>query len=270
MAEEILYTMKGPKLLEDMTWEELSEVMKETDIIIVPVGSTEQHGAHLPLAADTIQVVEMAKQTVARLAKEGITAVAGPAIPFGVAPYHMPFPGTINLQSETLKAIIMDVCRSLYRHGFRRFALLLGHGGNYATMQAATQDLAMELSDSKVVFLNWLPYSESKYPEFLRSKRNEGHSGEGETARVLVTHPDLVQINRAHVYYSQEADEAEDKDHPLMGGGIFEGTTNWKAFAPYGSVGDPTLATRETGVKSYEVIVDWIVYALKRTLLKKG
>jgi creatinine amidohydrolase/Fe(II)-dependent formamide hydrolase-like protein len=55
-----------------------------------------------------------------------------------------------------------------------------------------------------------------------------------------------------------------------MGGGIFEGTTNWRAFAPFGSVGDPTLATRETGIKSYEVIVDWIVYALKRTLLKRG
>lgn len=270
MAEEILYTMKGPKLLEDMTWEELSEVMKKTDVVIVPVGSTEQHGAHLPLAADTIQVVEMAKETVARLAEQGITVVAGPAIPFGVAPYHLPFPGTINLRSETLKAVIEDVCRSLYHHGFRRFVLLLGHGGNYATMQAAAQDLAMELPQSKVVFLNWLPYSESKYPEFLRSKRNEGHSGEGETARVLVSHPDLVQMQRARVYYSQAADEAEDKDHPLMGGGIFEGTTNWKAFAPFGSVGDPTLATRETGITSYRHIVDWIVYAMQRTVLKKG
>lgn len=270
MSEEILYTMKGPKMLEDMTWEELSEVMKKTDLVIVPVGSTEQHGCHLPLAADTIQVVEMAKQTVARLAQEGITVVAGPTIPFGVAPYHMPFPGTINLQSETLKALISDVCRSLYQHGFRRFALLLGHGGNYATMQAAAQDLAVELPQSQFVFLNWLPYSESKYPEFIRSKRSEGHSGEGETARVLVSHPNLVQMQRAQVFYSEAADKAEDKEHPLMGGGIFQATTNWKSLTPYGSVGDPTLATVKTGTKSYEVIVDWIVYALKRTLLKQG
>jgi creatinine amidohydrolase len=162
MAEETLYTINGPKMLEDMTWEELFEVMKKTDIVILPVGSTEQHGTHLPLAADTIQVVEMAKQTVARLAKEGITVVAA-TIPFGVAPYHMPFPGTINLQSETLKAVIMDVCRSLYRHGFRRFAFCSGTAA-VATMQAATQDLAMELPDSKVVFLNWSPYSESNTP----------------------------------------------------------------------------------------------------------
>ncbi len=268
MTEETLYTVKGPKMLEDMTWEEMSEVLKKTDTVIIPVGSTEQHGPHLPLAADTIQVVEMARETVARLAQEGITVVAGPTISLGVAPYHMPFPGTISLRSETLKAVIEDVCHSLYRHGFRRFALLLGHGGNLATMQVVTQDLATALPEAKFATLNWLPYSESKYPEFIRSKKNEGHSGEGETARVLVTHPNLVQMKRARVYYSQEADEAEDKDHPLMGGGISQGTVSWKAFAPYGSVGDPTLATVETGKTSYGHIVDWIVYAMKKSILK--
>jgi creatinine amidohydrolase/Fe(II)-dependent formamide hydrolase-like protein len=65
----------------------------------------------------------------------------------------------------------------------------------------------------------------------------------------------------------QGGNEAEDKDHPLMGVAFLKGP-RWRAFAPFGSVGDPTLATRGTGIKSYEVIVDWIVYAMKRTLLK--
>lgn len=267
---EVLYTVKGPKMLEDMTWEELSEVLKETNTVIIPVGSTEQHGPHLPLAADTIQVVEMAKGTVARLAKEGIKVVAGPTLSLGAAPYHMPFPGTINLRTSTLEAVIKDVCRSLHHHGFRRFVLLLGHGGNLSVMQTATQDLAVEFPDARWVFLNWLPWSESKYPDILRSKKSEGHSGEGETARVLVTHPNLVQMNRARVYYSQEADDAESKDHPLMGGGIMQAWPNWQDFAPFGSVGDPTLATAETGQKSYDVIVDWIVAAMKSTVLKKS
>jgi creatinine amidohydrolase len=268
MAEEILYAVKGPKTLEDMTWEELSEVLKETDIVIVPVGSTEQHGPHLPLAADTIQVVELAKRTVSRFAADGVKMVAGPTIPFGVAPYHMPFPGTITLSADTLKAVITDVCKSLYRHGFRRFVLLLGHGGNYAVMQVAAQELVVDLPQSKVVFLNWLPALESRYPEFLLSGKSEGHSGEGETARVLLTHPNLVQMNRARVYYSKEADEAESEDHPLMGGGIFQATRDWKEVTPYGSVGNPTLATPETGEKAYDVIVDWITAAIKQTLLK--
>ncbi|MBC8492437.1 MAG: creatininase family protein, partial [Chloroflexi bacterium] len=100
VTEEILYTVRGPKTLEDMTWEELSEVLKETDIVIVPVGSTEQHGPHLPLATDTIQATEIAKRTVVRLAEEGIKVVAGPTIPFGVAPYHMSFSGTITLSAD--------------------------------------------------------------------------------------------------------------------------------------------------------------------------
>lgn len=268
MNDEPLYTMKGPKLLEDMTWEELSEVLPKTDVIILPLGSTEQHGPHLPLAADTIQVVEMAKEVVERLASEGITVVAGPTVPFGVAPYHMPFPGTISLRPETFKAITMDICRSLYRHGFRRFVLLMGHGGNVPVMQEIAQELVVEFPDCQAVSLNWLPALEARYPEFLRSGRSEGHSGEGETARVLLTHPNLVQMQRARVYYSPAADEAEDSDHPLMGGGIFSAKANWKEFAPFGSVGDPTLATIETGQKAYDVIVDWIIRAMKKAILK--
>lgn len=267
MTEEILYTVRGPKTLEDMTWEELSEVLKETDIVIVPVGSTEQHGPHLPLATDTIQATEIAKRTVVRLAEEGIKVVAGPTIPFGVAPYHMSFSGTITLSADTLKAVIKEVCTSLYHHGFRRFVLLLGHGGNYAVMQVAAQDLVIELPESKVIFLNYLPALESKYPEFLTSGRAEGHSGEGETARILLTHPDLVQMDRAQVYYSRKADEAESDDHPLLGGGIYVPVRDWRAITPYGSAGNPTLAKPETGQKGYDVIVDWVCAAIKRTLL---
>lgn len=267
MSEETLYTVKGPKSLPDMTWAEVSEILKETDTVIVPVASTEQHGPHLPLATDTIQAIEIAKRTVASLATEGIKVVAGPTIPFGVAPYHMPFPGTISLSADTLKAVIKEVCTSLYQHGFRRFVLLLGHGGNYAVMQVAAQELVTELLESKVIFLNFLPALEAKYPEFLTSGRTEGHSGEGETARILLTHPNLVQMERAQVYYSREADEAESEDHPLLGGGIYAPVRDWRAVTPYGSAGNPTLATEETGQKGYDVMVDWVCAAIKRALL---
>lgn len=268
MNGEVLYTVTGPKLLEDMTWEEVADVLETTDTVIVPVGSTEQHGPHLPLAADTIQVVEMAKQAVSRLGAEGITVVAGPIIPFGVAPYHMAFPGTISLRSDTLKALIRDVCTSLYQHGFRRFVLLMGHGGNIATMQVAAQELVTDLPESQVVFLNWLPALESKYAGILKADRPQGHAGEGEAARTLVTHPNLVKLDRARVFYSQEAEEAESKDHPEMGGGILNACRSWREVTPVGSVGEPALATAETGQQAYDVIVDWIIAAMKRTVLK--
>jgi creatinine amidohydrolase len=267
VSEEILYTVKGPKSLPDMTWAEVAEILEETDTVIVPVASTEQHGPHLPLATDTIQAIEIAKRAVASLATEGIKVVAGPTIPFGLAPYHMPFPGTISLSADTLKAVIREVCTSLYEHGFRKFALLLGHGGNYGVMQVAAQELVVELPESQVVFLNFLPALEAKYPEFLLSGRPEGHSGEGETARILLTHPNLVQMERAQEYYSPEADEAESEDHPLLGGGIYTPVRDWSAVTPYGSAGNPTLATAENGKKGYDVIVNWVCDAIKHTLL---
>ena len=268
MSDEVLYTVKGPKLLEDMTWKEVDDLLAVTDTVIVPVGSTEQHGPHLPLAADTIQVVEMVRQTVACLAEEGITVLGGPVIPFGVAPYHMPFPGTISLRSDTLKVLIKDVCFSLYQHGFRRFVLLMGHGGNIATMQVAAQELVGDLPDSQVVFLNWLPALESKYSGILQAGRPQGHAGEGETARTMVTHPKLVHVDWAHVFYSQEAQEVESDDHPEKGGGILNTVRNWRDVTPYGNVGDPSVATAETGQKAYDIIVSWIVAAMKRTVLK--
>jgi creatinine amidohydrolase len=269
MATEALYSVKAPKTLEDMTWEEVSEALDETDVVIIPVGSTEQHGPHLPLATDTIQGVEIAKRTVARLEQDGIRVVAGPAIPFGVAPYHMPFPGTISLHPDTLKAIIKDVCTSLYAHGFRNFALLLAHGGNYAVMQVAAQELVTELPEARVVFLNWLPAAHRHYARLFGTEREGGgHAGQAETAQLLVTHPNLVKMDCAQEYWSREAEEAEDEDHPLLGGAIYEPHGNWRDYAPYGSTGNPVPATTEAGEEVYKVIADWVINAMKRTLLK--
>jgi creatinine amidohydrolase/Fe(II)-dependent formamide hydrolase-like protein len=93
---------------------------------------------------------------------------------------------------------------------------------------------------------------------------NEGHAGEGETARLLAVHPELVEMGRARVYYSQEAEDMESEDHPLLGGGIFKTTRNWREATPWGSVGNPTLATVETGEKLWGHIITWMAKAIQR------
>jgi creatinine amidohydrolase len=272
MTEKVLYTVREPKTLPDMTWEEVSEILKETDMVIVPVGSTEQHGPHLPLDTDNIQGIEIAKRTVMLLAAQGIKVVAGPNIPFGVAPYHMPFPGTISLSIDTLKAVIKEVCWSLYQHGFRRLALLLGHGGNMSTIQVAVEELATELPEARVVFLNDMPdlWGKGRIDELLTSDKAEGHSGEGETARILVTHANLVQMDRARVHYLERADQEEHDDQPLLGGGMSVPVRDWKAVTPYGSVGNPKLATPETGERLYDLEAEWYAAAIRRTLCEEA
>ncbi len=261
---DYLYGFKPPKTLFEMTWEETKEALQETDMVVLPTGSTEQHGPHLPLGNDALQVREMARRIVVKLEEMGIKAVVGPLVPFGVASYHMPFPGTIHLQASTFQALLRDVCFSLYRHGFRRFVFPLGHGGNYASMQVVAQQLVDETEDAKALVLNWLQMIHHHYGELITSDKNEGHGGEPETSRLLAVHPELVEMERARVYYSEKADKAESVDHPLLGGGILNPTRSMQEVAPYGSVGNPTLAKVELGEKLLDLMCNWMAEAIQQ------
>jgi creatinine amidohydrolase len=261
---DYLYGFKPPKTLFEMTWEETQEALQETDMVVLPIGSTEQHGPHLPLGNDALQVREMARRIVVKLEEMGIKAVAGPLIPFGVASYHMPFPGTIHLHASTFQALMREVCLSLYRHGFRKFVFPLGHGGNYGCMQVVAQQLVDETEDAQSLVLNWLSMIHHYYGELITSKKNEGHGGEPETSRLLAVHPELVEIGRARVYYSEKADKAESADHPLLGGGIFKPTRSWREAAAYGSVGNPNLAQAELGEKLLDLMCGWMAEAIRQ------
>lgn len=261
---DYLYGFRPPKTLYEMTWEEAQEALQETDIVVVPIGSVEQHGPHLPLGNDAMQVREMARRIIVKLDEDGVRAVAGPLIPFGLAPYHMYFPGTISLQPSTFHALMLDVCRSLYRHGFRKFAFPLGHGGNLAAMHVAAQQLVDETEDAQCLVLNWLQLAVQHYGTLLTSGKNEGHAGEGETSRLLALHPELVEMHRAQVYYSQSAEKAESNDHPLHGGGIFKPTRSWREVATYGSVGNPTRGSAETGERMWDMICGWMADVIRR------
>lgn len=261
---DYLYGFKPPKTLFEMTWEETQEALQETDMVVLPTGSTEQHGPHLPLGNDALQVREMARRIVVKLEEMGVKAVVGPLVPFGVASYHMPFPGTIHLQASTFQALMRDVCLSLYRHGFRKFVFPLGHGGNYASMQVVAQQLVDETEDAQTLVLNWLQMIHHHYPEIITSKKNEGHGGEPETSRLLAVHPELVEIKRARAYYSEKTDKAESPDHPHLGGGIFNPKRNYREWTPHGSIGNPTLAKAELGEKLLDLMCGWMAEAIRQ------
>ena len=267
--DEVLYTVRGPKTLSDMTWEELQEALKETDIVLVPVGSTEQHGPHLPMYSDTWQGIDIAKRVTRQLAAKGIKVVPGPAIPFGPSSYMTSFPGTVNISADLLKDLIKQVCMCLIQHGFKKIVLVLGHGGNWPTMQVAAQELVDETS-ATVVAVNWLPVQTARYADVLGSKQQEGHSGEGETARMLATIPELVVMERARPHHpvSSKAKIIGD-EKPLMGGGYLNPIKNFKNTTPVGNIGDPRGATAETGEKLYAIICDWICALIERDLVTK-
>ena len=262
MEREIIYSIRGPRNLEEMTWEEVGKELKHTDLVIFAVGAIEEHGPHLPLGSDNFQGMEMSRRIVAKFAAGGIYAVAGPPIPFGVSLEQMEFPGTISLTPPTLLSVIKEVCNSLIKHGFRKIVLLVSHDGNLGVTYTAVQELSQQ-PNVRILLINFLPFLRKHYNKILKSKGG-GHAGEGETARVLATIPELVHMDRAQVTNPNEGEKLEGDEPVHFGGGIFDTHPGIKEQTSIGSFGDPTVATVETGEKCYDVIVDTSCQIIKK------
>lgn len=263
MLPRTRYTIDGPKALPEMTWPEVAALRERTEIVLVGVGSCEGHGHHMPLATDTILGEDSVRRIAARLEQDGVLAVPGPTIPFGISPDYMSFPGTITLRPSTLLEVLREVCASLARHGFRKIVLVLTHDGNLGVMQAAAQELTAD-GIARVLVLNPLPVVREKYGEILTSKGMEGHGGEGETARVLASQPELVDLARAVAFSPERRERLPWDVPPHFGGAAYEPSRDFRADAPPGSIGNPALATRDTGEKGWALITEWCAEIIKR------
>lgn len=140
-------------LLAKMTWPEVEELLKETDIALVPVGSTEQHGPALPIDNDAYIATELTLLLAEKIWSKQKVVVA-PTITYGYSPHHMDFKGTITINESTLANVIIDVCKSLEHHGFKKIILVNGHGGNETAISNALH--AMQgVVDAKIFVVDW-------------------------------------------------------------------------------------------------------------------
>lgn len=274
--DDILYSVRGPKTLMEMTWEEVEEALKVTDICLISVGSIEEHGYHLPLGTDSLQSTESVKTVQRLLAEEGITVVVGPTIEFGINPGAMSYPGSITVRPDTLKALLIDVIESLYQHGFRKFALFLGHDENMHVMAVAAQELVQKFEDIKVITLNPMPALKESEGQSLKPKRPDGHGGAGETSRALVIHPKLVKLERAKVHEGPDRPDLRPipgGSGPLFGGGVYNPAGDLVVYdrkkGHPGQTGDPKYADEEVGKKAYLAMASWVAEVIKRDFLGK-
>ncbi|MBI4319886.1 MAG: creatininase family protein [Chloroflexi bacterium] len=264
MKREVIYSVKGPKCLPEMTWEEVAEALQETDLCIIPVGSVEEHGPHMPLATDTIQGVEIAQRIVAKLDDEGIKAIVGPPIPFGVNPEALDFAGSITLTPTTMLAVLREICESLIKHGFRKLVLLPVHAENLGVAYSCVQEIS-RLPDVRIIALNRLPQLRKHYPELLTNKEVVGgHGGEGETSMIMATFPELVVMERARSYIPPEGERLEFGEPFHMGGGVFDLPHGMKEVTPIGCFGDPLSAKPETGDKCLDHTATWAAKVIKK------
>jgi creatinine amidohydrolase len=269
-ADTPLYVQRGPATLTEMSGQEVQAALTRTKAILIPVGATEDHGPHLPLGTDCMEAREICRRTALCLEENSCPVVIGPVIPFGTSSFHMAFPGTVSITSRTLTMLLHEVCMSLYRGGFRDFILIHGHDGNLSSMMVAAQEIVDATPDARAVVMNWLAPLSKIYDTIQTSAKGEGHGGEGETSRLLVTHPELVHPERgcAHYVAPEEMRKIQGPEHIKTGGAIYYGTRSYKEHTPYGHIGDPGLATKETGEKGYDAIVGWLATVIERDFFR--
>lgn len=180
-------------------WNELrsSEIASARDagaVVIIPLGATEQHGAHLPLDTDILSATRVALGA-AELSKEPPILVAKVAS-VGFSPHHMMHPGTISLRLETFTALVRDVVASVRRHGFHKIIFVNGHGGNVAPLSAIAHELTAD--GMPMVFCSYWDLIRSDIAETLEgSRKSVGHAGEFETSLLLRLRPQGVQLEAA-------------------------------------------------------------------------
>lgn len=227
-------------IITDLTMTEFSAGLEKTQTVFIPFGSTEEHGLHLPLDTDTIQVYEVLKMVA-----EKLPVFIAPPLHYGVCRSTSNHPGTIGIRSKTLRALARDIVESLYRQGLRHFILISGHAGrtHMNALLEAGEELLQEYADMKMAIICEYELAREVSRKLVETEE-DSHAGEIETSRLLYLQPELVQGTSPEEY----------PDFPR-----FTLVRNKQAYWRHGVWGDPGKASREKGKKYCQLTTDELV-----------
>jgi len=238
--------------LDRMTWAEVkAEIKNGRDTVIVPLGSTEQHGRHMPLGTDAVLGDEIGWALADRL-----EAFMAPTVRFGCSEHHLSFAGTISLGEETFKRVVSDVAASLSRHGFRRIVLLPTHGGNFKPLAEAVAELKPVENVKVIAFTDLEGLVNAAFASSgsfgVNPAQSGAHSGEWETSLMLALRPEQVKMEHAAAGFVGDLSEIMAK--------VFDGIQN---LDQNGVLGDPRPATAAAGDQYFEQIVEFLYQWVK-------
>jgi len=225
--------------MENMTWKDFEIKLRNTKTILIPFGSTEEHGYHLPLSTDYHVAYEIAKRV-----SEKTAVLVTPPICYGVCRRGESFPGTITISFDTLRCLTHDIVESLYSHNLRNIVLLPGHLGSaqLTSLEIACQESLRNHSDLNLVIIR-LPEILKKLPEGIIDEQF-GHAGEVETSIMLALLPQVVEMKKA------VSEIPSFPAHNL--------TRDARDFMRSGIIGDATNATLQKGEAILELLISEI------------
>jgi len=244
--------------LNEMSWTETEEYLKNNDIVLLPIGSTEQHGPAAPLGLDTYVAIALAEDVAKQTG-----VISTPPIWFGDSTHHLGFPGTISIRTEILTEYVKDVIRSLAKHGFKKIVIINGHKiTNLAALHSAVRnikefefpDLFLAVIDPIKIGIEAAKIRESK----------EHHAGELEISHLLFKFPDLIKKDKI----PKEEPDFESRYSKYMKTDLFKGGISidipWSSkeqreFTKTGAMSDASKASKEKGEKYHKEIRKEIV-----------
>jgi creatinine amidohydrolase len=231
-------------LLEEITMAGFKNAIKKTRTVIVPYGTVEEHGRHLPLSTDTMVITEVVK----RVAKK-IKVFVAPPVHYGVCTSTGQHPGTICITPETLRRITIDIVRDAYKKGLRRFILISGHGGglHISSIKEAGEQLIDELKDVQIAVLSIYDLVYKDITD-IADTENDSHAGEMETSLILHLAEALVK--------GRSKEEYPRLPKPFL-------VKNKMKYWPGGVWGNPTAASKEKGERLFEIMVSRTVALVK-------
>lgn len=223
-------------LIPELTMTGFRAGLQRTRSVIIPFGSIEEHGPHLPLDTDTMQA-----WSVASLAAQQRPVFVAAPIHYGVCRSTRQHPGTISISTATLRALTIDICSALYRQGLRNFVLLTGHAGgtHTSTLIDAGETLLETFADLRIAVVTEYMLA-SRAGQGIIETAGDAHAGEIETSRILHSHPHLVQ-------------GSAPREFPNFPVGIL--TRNKQKYWPGGVWGDPGKATAAKGEQIEALVV---------------
>jgi len=220
----------------ELTQPEIAAQLKKNPLVILPAGSVEQHGPHLPTGTDTL-----AASLIGHRVAEHMDALVLPATPLGVTPMHMPYEGTLTLTPETYLAVTVETCASAAQHGAQDLMILNWHEGNIPALALAADRLHRQ-HGMTVVTVQACYVAEELYGA---SCNGLTHGGEIEALAVLAHRPDLVHLER--IDNSSDHAHGHRMDKLRRTRSYQPVLTDIRTIAPTGWFGSPQAATAEKG-----------------------
>ena len=229
-----------------MTWTELDSSARDIDLVVIPVGSTLQHGPNSTFASDAVRANEFALKIAERLYPRVLVA---PVMPFGIAHHHMSFPGTISLSADTFMNVLYEVVESLAEHGFDRFLFVNAHSGNESALDLLLGRLRNKLDLSPA----WVSISSLATDVIAQGTSEEGrdHAGKSEISQLLYLAPWTVRTG------ALAANELLEQEYPFTSpDGPIHVAYTFDELTANGVLGDARSGSYEYGERIINTALD--------------